>query len=214
MKPDECRDFLLALANAADRSQSAGVRRKFGSLYHHWFREDVDEDDIEKLRWKYHEISSFIWKVKLLDIPEENPTTPFAAHVAILRHKICAVWVAAAWGKRADAEYESQRLLRDVSFDFDRTPRLLEACRWLCKNLRKLRVCENAGCAGISRYFFRRWTNNKYCSDTCAVQAQVLRRMERRKRNPQKVFKRSENARQRMSQSAKKRWERFRKERE
>lgn len=212
MTPDECRDFLVALANAADRSQSAGVRKKFTSLYRNWFSEDLDDDDLEKLRWKYQEISSFLWKVTLLDVPQENPTTPFAADVAIWRHKIRAVWITAARGRREDAEYESERLLRGC-FEFYVTPQLKDACRWLCKNLNKLRVCENPECAGISRYFFPRWTNNKYCSRTCTEQAQNLKRIERRKRNPQKVFKRSDEARRNMTESAKERWERERRKR-
>jgi hypothetical protein len=180
MTPDECRDFLVALANAADRSQSAGVRKKFTSLYRKWFREDVDDDDLEKLKWKYQEIRGFLWKITVLNIPKENPANAFEAVIAILRHKIRAVWIAAAWGSRADAEYQSHRLLRDITYHSDGTPEILEAGRWLCKNLDKLRVCQNPGCAGISTYFFRRWTNNKYCSETCTEQAQSTRRMERR----------------------------------
>jgi hypothetical protein len=101
MTPDECRDFLVALANAADRSESAGVRKKFTSLYHKWFREDVDDDDLEKLRWKYQEIRGFLWKIKVLNIPEENLTSAFEAVIAIWRHKVRAVWIANAWGSKA-----------------------------------------------------------------------------------------------------------------
>ena len=52
MKSDDYQEFLLAVVNGADISESEGVRKRFVRLYRDWFSEDADEGDLEELRWE------------------------------------------------------------------------------------------------------------------------------------------------------------------
>jgi len=152
-------------------------------------------------------------------LPLEAPDKQFGLQVVILRRKLRVIWLLASSGDESEAIGRIDQLsthyyrtyclsLRERS---EARLRLLSgACRWLRKHVGKLKVCENPKCEQLTTYFLRRWNNNKYCSDKCSQDADGVRRKELLKSMPPKPFKRSPEARNRMSESAKRRWAKHR----
>ena len=155
---------------------------------------------------KYHEFHSYLWKVKHLDTPEEVFATPFGARVALLRRQLRVIWEVATWGDREKADYQSRRLSNGHWWSGSRAEQLVKTYEWLHENIARIRICGNPECKNSGKYFFRRWNNNKYCSVPCNERTHELRRLQRQHEEPPKPFKRSPEARLKMSQSAKKRW--------
>jgi hypothetical protein len=88
----------------------------------------------------------------------------------------------------------------------------LKLLYWLRRNVGSLKVCGNPECDTGKRYFLRVHSNDKYCCVQCAQTAKELRQQQRdiELNKPPKEFKRSAEARHRMSVSARRRWERER----
>jgi hypothetical protein len=81
----------------------------------------------------------------------------------------------------------------------------LDALEWLGENLSRLLICANPKCKRDTRFFFRQHNNNRYCSEDCSYSSQQQKRLELKKTTP-KRFKRSDESRLKMSESAKRRW--------
>jgi hypothetical protein len=216
---DHSEDFLLAVVNAADSSRDADVRRYFVQRYGEWFS-PFEGFDLHTHKAYYREVIEW-WNTKLMELPLEEPDQRFGLHVVILRRKLRVIWLLASSGAEPEAMHRIDQLsthyYRSYYLDLReqsavRRDRLYGACCWLRSNVEKLKVCENPQCERTTKYFLRKWNNNKYCSDLCVADAQEQRRLERRKNKPLKAFIRSDEAREKMSQSATKRWERDRKE--
>ena len=218
MKTDY-QDFLLSVANAADRAGSAGVRRRFILKYRDSFP-SYSPSDLHAHQMYYREIREW-WSTKLKELPIEEPDEEFGLHVVVLRHKLRVIWLLASSGagelavlNRIDqlntAYYRAYRLASELPHEVWRQ-HLLGACSSLRGQHEKLRVCANTACEQATMYFFREFNRSKYCSVTCSQAAANFRRKEHLKNMPPKEFKRSKEARDRMSQSARVRWERVRK---
>jgi hypothetical protein len=212
MTVDEYRDFLLAVVNAHDRSAREGLRKRFVRLYRGWFPDDMKgegaEEALRVLLLAY--LPRQMWFFK--DAPiVENPKTEFALHVAILRDKLKSVWIAR--GEVETAKFRLEGLKQDVR-DYRRgkkgghevwRKRTLDALEWLGEDLSRLLTCANPMCKQETRLFFRQHNNDRYCCNECSISAQQQKRMER-KAAPSKPFTRSDDARLKMSESAKRRW--------
>jgi len=214
---DDYQDFLCSVANGADRADALGVRRRFARLYGEWFP-PFDWIDLPPHKGYYREVSAW-WNTDLGELPAEEPDETFGLHVVILRRKLRVIWLLASSRVETEAMHRIDQLsthyYRSYCLDLrerneDRLRRLSGACHWLRKNVEKLKVCENTRCEQLTKYFVRRWNNHKYCSDSCVQEADELRRQEQSKTKPRKHFKRSSEARERMSQSATERWARDR----
>lgn len=199
MTTEELRDFLLAVVNAHDRSDRPGLRNRFVHRYRTWFPDDMKGSNAVRVLLLAYSTPHMWWSK---DVPTiEKPRTEFALHVAVLRDKLRSIW--AAVRSESTARYRLDSLKSDMR-DFRRgknvgnevwRERTLAALDWLGDDLSRLLTCENPGCRGETRYFFRQWNNQKYCSPYCTERAQELRRLVRRKDKPFKRFKRSEEAR-------------------
>lgn len=214
MAVDEYRDFLLAVVNAHDRSPRDGLRKRFVRLYRDWFPEDMKgegaEEAVQVLLRAYSPWQMWFFR----DAPlVESPQTEFALHVAILRDKLKSIWIAR--GEADTAKYRLEELKHDMR-EYRRgkkgghemwRKRTLGALEWLGENLSRLLTCANTQCKEETRYFFRKRNNDKYCSIECGIVAQQTKRLER-KALPPKPFTRSDEARLKMSESAKRRWRR------
>jgi hypothetical protein len=90
--------------------------------------------------------------------------------------------------------------------------RMLETLEWLGARVGLLKVCGNPECKTRSTYFFRFYSNDKYCCKACLERAKELRLDLRHRENPEspKKYKRDQKSRDRMSESAQRRWERER----
>lgn len=212
MTVDEYRDFLLAVVNAHDRSAREGLRKRFVRLYRGWFPDDMKGDGAEEavrtLLLAYSPRQMWFFK----DAPiVENPQTEFALHVAILRDKLKSIWIAR--GEVETAEYRLEELKQDMRA-YRRgkkgghevwRKRTLDALEWLGEDLSRLLTCANPLCKQETRLFFRQHNNDRYCSNECSSSAQQQKRMER-KAAPSKPFTRSDDARVKMSESARRRW--------
>jgi hypothetical protein len=212
MAVDEYRDFLLAVVNAHDRSPREGSRRRFVRLYRGWFPDDMKgegaEEAVQVLLRAYAPRQMWFFK----DAPPvENPQTEFALHIAILRDKLKSIWI--AHGDEETASYRLEELKHDTR-DYRRgrkggheiwRKRTLDALEWLGEDLPRLLVCANSDCKEETRYFFRHRNNDKYSSKECGITAQQKKRLERKTSAP-RTFTRSDEARLKMSESAKRRW--------
>jgi hypothetical protein len=212
MTVDEYRDFLLAVVNAHDRSAREGLRKRFVRLYRGWFPDDMKgegaEEAVQVLLFAYRPFQMWFFK----DAPiVENPKTELALHVAILRDKLKSIWIA-----REDADTAMFRLdeLKHDTREYRRgkkggrevwRKRTLDALEWLGEDLSRLLTCANPQCEQETRFFFRQHNNDRYCSNECSSSAQQQKKIERKAATP-KPFTRSDEARMKMSESAKRRW--------
>ena len=212
MAVDEYRDFLLAVVNAHDRSAREGLRKRFVRLYRGWFPDDMRgegaEEAVQVLLYAFAPRQMWFFK----DAPTlENPQTEFALHVAILRDKLKSIWIA-----RGDVDAAKHRLeeLKQDMRDYRRgkkggdevwRKRTLDALEWLGEDLSRLLTCGNPQCEQETRFFFRQHNNDRYCSKECSSSGQQQKRLERRA-TASKPFTRSDEARIKMSESAKRRW--------
>jgi hypothetical protein len=218
---DQYEDFLLSVVNAAERSGDADLRGYFVRRYGNWFP-PYQKHQLKAHEWYYHEVRAW-WKTSLRDLPEEDPDDHFGLHATILRHKLRVIWLLASSGNQPEA---ANRITQMVTAYYRRyhlaleardqewgRERLLGACQWLGGQLDKMRECANPTCQQIRRYFLRVHNNDKYCSRECTQEAHDLRHAQRSKHLPQKPFKRSKLSRDKMSESAKRRWAKWREER-
>jgi hypothetical protein len=215
---DDYQDFLCSVANGADRANAVGVRKRFARLYGDWFPPFEAVVDLPPHKGYYREVTAW-WKTDLGELPSEEPDETFGLHVVILRRKLRVIWLLASSRALTDANYRIEQLsthyYRTYCLDLRdrneaRLKRLSGACHWLKKYVEKLKVCENPQCEQLTKYFVRRQNNQKYCSDLCVQEAAELRWHEQSKTKPRRHFKRSSEARERMSQSATERWARER----
>lgn len=220
MLADKYEDFLLAVVNAAERSDDADLRGYFVRRYGNWFP-TYQQHQLQAHEAYYREVRAW-WKTSGVDLPEEDADDHFGLHSVILRHKLRVIWLLASSGNEAEAgkrvtqmsaAYYRRYELAMASPDWERDG-LLGACNWLNFQLEKLKVCANPMCQTMRRYFLRVHNNDKYCSRECTQEADKLRREERSKRNPPKGFKRSKLSRDKMKESAERRWAKWREERE
>jgi hypothetical protein len=215
---DDYQDFLSSVANGADRASTGGVRMRFTRLYRDWFAPFEAAVDLHPHKAYYREVLAW-WNTELGTLPVEESDGQFGLHVVVLRRKLRVIWLLSSSGAETEAMHRIDQLsthyYRTYYLDFReqseaRRERLLGACQWLRKHIGKLKVCENPKCQQLTMYFVRRWSNNRYCSDRCSQDVDEVRRTELLKRVPPKHFKRSKEARDRMSRSAIRRWERER----
>ena len=218
MTVDEYRDFLLAVVNAHDRSAREGLRKRFVRLYRGWFPDDMKgegaEEALQVLLYAYSPFQMWFFK----DAPiVENPRTELALHVAIVRDKLKSIWIAR--GDVETAKYRLEELKQDMR-DYRRgkkgghelwRKRTLDALEWLGEDLSRLLTCANPLCKRETRFFFRQHSNDRYCSNECNSSAQQQKKIERKAR-ASKPFIRSDDARMKMSESAKQRWKNKKKE--
>jgi hypothetical protein len=216
---DQYEDFLLSVVNAVERRGDADLRGYFVRRYGNWFPPYQKDRQLQAHNAYYHEVRAW-WKTSRGDLPEEDADDQFGLHFVILRHKLRVIWLLASSGNEAEAgkrvtqmsaAYYRRYQLALESPDWERDG-LLGACYWLNSQLNKLKVCGNPMCQTMRRYFLRVRNNDKYCSRECTQEADKLRREERSKRNPPKPFKRSKLSRDKMSESAKRRWAKQREE--
>jgi hypothetical protein len=215
---DDFQDFLCSVANGTERANIAGVRRRFTHLYGDWFP-PFEAFDLHSHKAYYPEIREW-WNAGLIELPVEEPDEKFGLHVVILRRKLRVIWLLASSLAQTEANHRIHQLsthyYRTYCLDLrgrDETKlkRLSGACQWLGKHVKNLKVCENPQCEQLTKYFVRGGSNNKYCSKDCGWDVDRIRRNERLRTVPPKQFKRSSEARERMSQSATERWEKIRK---
>jgi hypothetical protein len=195
------------------------VRGRFARQYGDWFPpfEDVD---LHPHKAYYREVTAW-WNTELGELSVEEPDATFGLHVVILRRKLRLIWLLSS----SRDETETMHRIDQLSTHHYRTyclglrernearlKRLSAACHWLRRNVEKLRVCENPTCERMTTYFLRRENNTKYCSKECFRDAEEVSRKKRLKNLPPKRFKRSLEARGKMSQSATERWARQRQE--
>src|ERR1035437_3268632 len=212
MTVDEYRDFLLAVVNTHDRSARDGLRKRFVRLYRGWFPDDMKgegaEEAVRVLLFAYTPRQMWFFK----DAPiVENPKTEFALHIAILRDKLKSIW--SARGEVDTAKYRLEELKQDIR-EYRRgkkgghevwRKRTLDALEWLGEDLSRVLTCANPQCKPETRFFFRQHNNDRYCSNECSSSAQQQKKIER-KTTTSKPFTRSDEARLKMSESAKRRW--------
>lgn len=207
---DDFQDFVCSVSNGADRARVAGVRRRFTRMYGGWFPPFEAAVDLHPHKAYYREVIAW-WDTDLMELSVEEPDEKFGLHVVILRRKLRVIWLLASSLAETEANYRIDQLsthyYRTYCLDLrerDETKlKLLSgACHWLKKHVGKLKVCENPQCKQMTKYFVRRWNNHKYCSDSCVQEADELRRQEQSRTRLPKRFKRSPEARGKMSQSA------------
>jgi hypothetical protein len=215
---DDYQDFVCSVANSADRAIVAGVRRRFSRLYGDWFPPFEADADLHPQKAYYREVIDW-WKTGLAELSLEEPDEQFGLHVVILRRKLRVIWLLASSGDQTEANYRigqlSTHYYRNYCLDLreqdaTKLKRLSGACHWLGKHLNNLKVCQNPQCEQLTKYFVHGWGNRKYCSPSCSQEADKLRRQSQSQTRPPKAFKRSPEARERMSQSATERWEQVR----
>jgi len=210
----ECRNFLLAVVNAVDRSEVPYLRRYFARLYRDWFPKTDEHLQEWQVRPYYREVRAW-WRLDEEEIPEEKPDTEFGYHVIVLRHKLKVIWTLASSGKVHDAEARIERISvwlgRYLRGPFDEPneewrTRLVIANGNLRYTLNLLKICENPECT--SRYFIRD-DQKKYCCSDCALRAQELRRRERiRLKLPRRVL--TVKGKQKIGDVQRERWRKYR----
>lgn len=62
--------------------------------------------------------------------------------------------------------------------------KLVETLEWLQSRLGRLKVCEYPKCTTGRTYFFRAFSNDRYCCSKCAVRAKALRQAKRDAESP------------------------------
>jgi len=210
----QCRDFLISVVNAVDRSATPHLRSYFARLYRDWFPQTDAHTQDCTVRPYYREVRAW-WRLEGEEIPEEEPDEVFGLHVVVLRHKLRVVWSLASSGKLSEAEHYVDRinvwLRRYLCGAYDKTSeewrtRLVIATGRLRDSLTLLKICENPDCQ--ARYFIRD-EQKKYCCSDCALRAQELRRLERiRLKLPRRVL--TAKAKKTISMVQKERWRKYR----
>jgi hypothetical protein len=103
---------------------------------------------------------------------------------------------------------------RLLNQDEDQRIETIHTLKWVSKNLSILRsmlTCANPKCATANKYFFHEKPRDEYCCDRCKAQAKEGRLMQRLiSSGKYPEYKRSDEARQRMSDAAYGRWARKR----
>jgi hypothetical protein len=138
------------------------------------------------------------------------------------------IWRFASAGQKDEAQrrvvglidryvFLSYKLREDPSRDDYRSMKkavdcILESLVWLGRNVDKLKFCQNPACDTGRTYFFREHSNDKYCCTRCAEEAKELRLDQHHSElnKPPKQYKRNPEQRQRMAESAERRWARVR----
>jgi hypothetical protein len=220
-KWERYQEFLCLVANGAARSKVAGVRRRFIRLYNDWFP-PFDPYELPMHKSYYREVIDW-WNVKGTELPVEEPDERFGLYIVILRRKLRVIWLLVCSGAEEEAVHRIEQLsthyyryyyMGSVHHNCEeQRKKMFEACNWLKRNVGKLKVCENPQCQEMTKYFVRRWNNHKYCTETCCAEVNAVRRHARSEASPPKVYIRSDEAREKMKQSAKERWRRHRIER-
>jgi hypothetical protein len=139
-----------------------------------------------------------------------------------------SAWQLASDGAKDDAAFRIDkmiqqqlkllRLLREdsTSYDYARKEEAFNALilllKWLRGEVKKLKVCGNPHCNTAKKYFFRVYTNDRYCSIACTQAAKAWRQDQRDQElaRPPKQYKISADARGNMSEAATRRWARKR----
>jgi hypothetical protein len=209
----QCQNFLIDVANAADRSSSEDNRHHFARVYRNWFPpKDIIGPDFP--RAYYYEVRNW-WREATAEIPKEKPDEQFGYHVITVRHKLRTIWTLADCGSLAEAEMYVDRvriwLIRCYSGPCDDRSegwrnRLNHAIWQMKLDLQRLKVCKNPACK--TPYFFKE-TQIKFCSSECAWNAERLRHLERARLNMSKSCLTSEGKRK-ISLAQQKRWKKYR----
>jgi hypothetical protein len=174
------------------------------------------------------------WRVFKRDFSEWHSSAgQFIGSHDGLRTQFQTVWQLASAKKKREAvlridemKPRYSRLLRCLREDQQEDPaaygnyesrataclRMLETLEWLRARVELLKICANPECKTRNTYFFRVYNNDKYCCNACLQQAKELRLDLRHRENPEspKKYKRDQESRDRMSESAQRRWERAR----
>ena len=210
------QEFLCLVANGADRVEVIGIRQRFMRLYSDWFPQ-FDPCDLHMHKGYYREVIEW-WNPKETELPIEEPDERFGLHIVMLRRKLRVIWLLASSGTEDEAMHRIEQLSTHYYRNYclvirqnceEQREKVFGACNWLKGNVGKLKVCENSKCQKLTKYFVRRWNNNKYCTEKCCQEAKDARADERSAANP-RTYKRSSLAREKMSQSAEERWRRSR----
>jgi hypothetical protein len=174
---DKIREFLLAVVNGDDQSQSSEKRRAFFRRCHRYFPPLSDGPCLEadfrrEVEW---------WNPNNKEIKVEDPHHLWGLHVAILRYKLRVIWTVAN-SKNWESAERRAGYLRTETHRYYRESRqgttimwrhrALWACDWLGKNVRRLKVCRNPSCP--SPFFVREEKNQQYCGVDCAAEGQSL----------------------------------------
>ena len=90
---DEIREFIVAVANADERAESEGTRKRFERLYRAWFPEELKDENADnalRVLLQSYRLPHMWW---CRSSPElEKPTTWFGLNVARLRDRFRAIW--------------------------------------------------------------------------------------------------------------------------
>jgi hypothetical protein len=89
---------------------------------------------------------------------------------------------------------------------------MVETLEWLQNRLGRLKVCENPKCTTERKYFFRDYSNDRYCCRKCGLKAKALRQAKRdaESQKPPKDSPFTDKTRENMAIAAEKRWEKYR----
>lgn len=153
----------------------------------------------------------------------------FAANPKRLQEDLRRVWALASTKKTDEAKSSLLRLKMQFSRGLKKVEQqdphlngwehdkrawglMVESLEWLQNRLGRLKVCENPKCATGRKYFFRDYSNDKYCCSKCVLKAKVLRQAERdaESQKARKEPTKPALTREKMSISQTKRWNRYR----
>lgn len=205
---EEKMQFLLDVANARDRGNPA-ERSVFLSRYREWFP-SYNDTQLAKHQAHYAKVRA-AWCAQTREFPIEEPDREFGFSVAILRHQLRVLWIEQSSDSKQRQDLTLSQIATAIA-GMDRQPKeawrslQIDALRWLEKRLSQLKACENPECESRRTFFFRTFPNDKYCCADCCATAKELRKNERDALKAPKQYKRSEDARENMSRSARKRW--------
>jgi hypothetical protein len=115
-------------------------------------------------------------------LTDEAPTTWFEIYVAKLRDRLRAIWEAQNKHGKRQAKYlifraiceqqENRKSLQEVNQvqpeGDDWCARTIDALEWLTKSCGKMMICSNTNCQA-TKYFIKRYPNNKYCCEKCVA---------------------------------------------
>lgn len=188
----ECKEFVESVLNGYYKDRTGVMLNGFVKRYRDWFPPDPPDGPNKE---RYVEVLLFTWDVPQLrwckdSIKQDNPKTFFELHVAVLRDRLRSVWIAdpnSARGRLRKLTAETMEGWEHLDRTGRWRERQLVVCDWLEKWLSgrkgsRLLVCQNPEC-DETKYFVReaKEPNKKYCSSLCAISADELRRLERRK---------------------------------
>ena len=164
----QCEDFLFAVVNATDRSSIPHLRSYFVRLYRKWFPK-IDPDCQHHLEIYYRDVLAW-WRIKSVELPDEEPDAEFGFHVVIVRRKLRVIWSLASSGDMFHAEEFVEQmavwLRRYLRGPYDEPnehwrDRLTQVTNCLKDRLQRLMICPNPEC--MSPYFIRD-KQRVYCS--------------------------------------------------